>query len=239
MCKDRFKELRDSQSVTSCCFVLGALCCRWGQVPPSSLDSHVRSYISRLTSSDTRRKKINKWSSRGWKWKWEKQVAFSPRSTSCHSQWASSVYESTKHRIISKHECVIYNTALQPHHAPNKNTQSHVITAVSLMGGSWLSHTRCPQKPVYFFWSLPDIVLFFSSLHVWAVPEHPLVLSACVYPCGQTCNFIKGAMERTVCHEGPGSTVPHCLRGWMSHGRQIRFGGIWDGLSAIALGQQC
>lgn len=164
MCKDRFKELRDSQSVTSCCFVLGALCCRWGQVPPSSLDSHVRSYIFRLTSSDTRRKKINKWSSRGWKWKWEKQVAFSPRSTSCHSQWASSVYESTKHRIISKHECVIYNTALQPHHAPNKNTQSHVITAVSLMGGSWLSHTRCPQKPVYFFWSLPDIVLFFSCL---------------------------------------------------------------------------
>lgn len=107
-------------------------------------------------------------SSQGGNWKWEKQVAFSPRSTSCHSQWASSVYESTKHRITSKHE-LVHNTAIQRRHTPDKSTQSYIKTR-SLMAAFRLIHKGCPQKTclhlLFFFF-------FCTCVAMWAVPETP------------------------------------------------------------------
>lgn len=187
--------------------VLDMLCSRWGQVPLSSCDSHDGLYISRFTSWDKGGGETGCLLSK---------VNQLPQTMSLFSLWVNKAQNHFQASI-----CPIQPT--DPF-VPDRNTQSYIITPVSL-GGFWLSHTRLP---VYFWsfqvFSAPVLAPCEQS------PRHPLVLTVCVYPCGETHSFIKGAMERTVCHVGLSTTVPHCFRGWMSHGRQIRDGGIWEGI---------
>lgn len=209
------------------------LCCRWVQAPLTSHDSHVRSYISRFTCSDAtggRKKK----SPAG-----ENETERS-RLPSLQGQPAATVNEPLQSMSQQSTESLsIPNMSyiMQPSNPRLKHTVARNNKA-SIMGGSWLSHPRCPQKLVY-FWLFFFFFFFYYCFRLCSSSKGTLLaLSVCVYPCRQTSSFIKGAMERTVCHGGPSSTVPNCFRGWMSHGRQIRVGGIWEG-SSIALGQRC
>lgn len=179
-------------------------------------DSHVTSHISRFTSSDEGGKKKAP----------EGETESERNRFSSQGQPAATVNEplqpmsqQSTESLPSIHlSCIIQPTITCPtktqsYNNPYESNRKLLTESYKMSSKTFL---------LLIFYSV-----FFLPLHHVSGPRDTLWCCLFVFtPCRQTRSFIKGAMERTVCHEGPSSTVPHCFRGWMSHRRRIRVGGI-------------
>lgn len=111
--------------------------------------------------------RIKKKSSGGWKWK---QVAFSPRSTSCHTQWGS--WSLCANKAQTPFQPWIWVKQTLSH---NKQTKAHCCGACEL--NEELLLTRQVSLKTCWFLFLPQT-------------------SVCVFLCRQTCGFTRRAPQK-------------------------------------------
>lgn len=105
----------------------------------------------------------------------EKRLPSLPRSTSCHSQWASSVWEATKHTRLSCSSWFTFKSI------------KHTIASYMSWVKHFLYHTGCLQE-----------LGFKSALDpFWTLSAQLLLALSEFTPALKTWLFIKGATERT------------------------------------------
>lgn len=191
--------------------------------PLPSRASHVRVDVSRFTSL----KEIffKKEAPEGEAESERKRSAFSPRSTSCHSQWASSAWEPTKHGVTSNHEFVIKPScppSLQPYW-----TKTHIkkLNETLFTNSFKMSSKTCLLRILDSFFS------FIGALVYILLPQQAVSIGTvclCLLP-GNRLDALSEVLRKGQCVMGEASsTVSHCFGHRMTHRRQIRAGGIWE-----------
>lgn len=187
----------------------------WGQVHLFFADSDVRIDVSRFTSTEKFKKKKEK--------KKINSGGVKMMGTGC---------------LLSK-----VNQLPQPISFSSLRVTEHTVTssqARNLSCSSWatlIKHTHSHT----FHLVIQDVyknllasnVLFLFVFNTYFTASAGAVW---VYPCMQTQSLNKGRYEKDS-KEACGQ-VSHCFKGWMTHKRQIRAGGLLEGLS-IALGRHC